>query len=163
YNWRTKKLVKLVDVFAPQKNGAAIATSKMLGDPTFFNGQLTMYSSQCTTNYVGCSSGSVMAVTMPATVDALSHGASYTVKRRFTEGTSLWAPLAISVGRYPSGLRLLETTSIKGDYKLFSASQPTGPWHLIRAGIPPGCPSQKKFCFALEGHPDISTATSLII
>jgi hypothetical protein len=163
YDWQHKRLAKLVDVFPPKASGAQIATSRLLGDPLFTKGTLTMYSSQCTISYVGCSAGSVMAVTMPATLPSLGRQSSYQVQRLLTDGSAAWAPLAVSVGRFPSGLRLLETTSFRGDYKVFSALQPTGPWHLESTGIPPGCPSRKKFCFALEGHPSISTANQLII
>ena len=163
YNWRKKRIDKLLDVFTPKVNGAALSPLKTFGDPIFTNGSVTMYSSQCTAYYVGCSSGRVSSVTMPGTVSALSTTKSYQVKQLSTDGTSIWSPLAISVGRYPGGYRLLETTSITGTYKLFSAAQPNGPWHLERSDTLPGCPSQKRFCFALEGHPELSTASTLIV
>jgi hypothetical protein len=163
YNWRTKKIEKLVDVFKPKASGAELSRSKMYGDPIFTNGELTMYSSQCSSAYVNCTAGRVSGVTMPGTVQALSMTSSYNVQQLFTDGSSLWTPLAISVGRYRGGYRLLETTSITGAYKLFSASQPNGPWHLVRSDTLPGCPSQKRFCFALEGHPELSTASTLVV
>jgi len=163
YNWRKKKLDKLVDVFTPKVNGSELSPSKMWGDPLFGNGQVTMYSSQCSTFYVNCSSGRINTATMPATVQALSMTRSYKAKPQFANGSSLWTPLSISVGKYPSGYRLLETTSITGAYKVYSAPQPTGPWSLLQSSTLPGCPSAKRFCFALEGHPELSTASNLIV
>jgi hypothetical protein len=170
YNWRTRKLTRVVDVFKPTSNGAAMSPSKTYGDPIFVggnplfpNGAVTMYSSQCSKLYVQCTAGRVSTVTMPATVQAMSQAKSYHVQQSLTDGSSSWTPLAISVGLYPSGYRLLETTSIGGNYKLFSAPQPTGPWHLVRSDKLPGCPSRKRFCFALEGHTELSTASSLVL
>jgi hypothetical protein len=162
YNWRAKKIEKIVDVFKPKSDGSAIPPQQIYGWPMFAAGHITMFSSQCTSSYVNCNAGRVGAVTL-SSFAALDNPSAYTLKQMVTDGTSLWTPLAISVGRYPSGLRLIETTSITGSYKLFSASQPTGPWHLLRSGTVPGCPSKKRFCFALEGHPELSTANNLIV
>ena len=162
YNWRKKKIVKLVDVFKPKRDGSAIPPQQIYGWPMFASSKLVMFSSQCTSAYVNCTAGRVGAVTL-SSVAALNNPSAYKLQQMVTDGTSLWSPLAISVGRYPSGLRLIETTSIAGAYKVFSATQPTGPWHLDRSGTLPGCPSQKRFCFALEGHPELSTANSLVV
>jgi len=163
YNWRTKKLTKVVDVVKPKRNGAAMASLNTFGYPIFTNGQVTMYSSECSSLYVSCTAGAVGTVTMPGTVQAMSTPSSYKVMQSITDGSSPWTPLAISVGHYPSGYRLLETTSITGAYKVFSSLLPTGPWHLERSATLPGCPSKKRFCFALEGHPELSTASELVV
>jgi len=162
YNWRKKKLDKIVEVFKPKKDGSAIPPQRIYGWPLFAGGKLFMFSSQCTSSYVNCTAGSVGVVTLTSAA-ALDNPSSYALKQMPTDGSSLWTPLAISVGKYPGGMRLIETTSITGAYKLFSAAQPTGPWHLERSGTLPGCPSEKRFCFALEGHPDLSSATSLVV
>ncbi len=164
YNWRHKRIDRgPVDVFKPKVNGSELPSSQLYGWPMFDHGHLTMFSYRCTAYYVRCSAGQVGAVTMPGTVAALNNPSSYKLKQLATDGSSLWQPLAISVGRFPAGMRLIETTSITGAYKIFSAASAAGPWHLLRSGTLPGCPSQKSFCFALEGHPELSTSTSMLV
>jgi hypothetical protein len=35
---------------------------------------------------------------------------------------------------------------------------------LLRgSGTLPGCPTKSRFCFALEGHPELSTSTQLFV
>ena len=88
---------------------------------------------------------------------------TYQVTQLATDGTDLWLPMAVSVGRYSTGYRLLETTSIAGAYRIFSSATPSGPWHLTRSGTLPGCPTKKAFCFALEGHPELSTPDTIFV
>ena len=45
-----------------------------------------------------------------------------------TDGTQPWKPVNISVASYPGGLRLIEQTSIGGEFTVFSSKSPTGPW-----------------------------------
>jgi hypothetical protein len=105
----------------------------------------------------------VGAVTLPATVSGLSRAATSPLTHLLTDGGTVWTPLAISVGKYPDGYRLLETTSIAGKYRIFFSTSPTGPWRLSRSGTLPGCPNGKKLCFALEGHPELSTPGMLYV
>ena len=164
YNWRTKKIDKgPVDVIKPTTKGSAIAPDRVLGQPVFNGTKLTLYSSRCTIFYVSCTAGRVSAVTLPGTYSALSHLPSYALSQLQTDGTAVWSPLAISVGKYTDGYRLIETTSIGGDYKIFFSTSPQGPWHLSGSGTLPGCPNGKKICFALEGHPELSGPGTLFV
>ena len=76
-----------------------------------------------------------------------------------TDGSGTWQPLSISVGHYGNGLRLVELATILGDYRIFTAPTAGSRWHLARSGRLPGCPTRTGFCLALEGHPELSTAT----
>ena len=164
YNWRTHRIdLGPVDVFKPQRSGAPLGQSHGFGWPVFGNGQLTLFSSRCTNAFVVCSSGQVWATTMPATTEALDNPASYKPTLISTEGSSKWEPLTISVGRYSTGLRLVEMTSIAGTYKIFSAPNVHTKWHLEQSGTLPGCPTRTGFCFGLEGHPELSTATDVFV
>ncbi len=164
FNWRTQRIDRgPVDVFAPARSGAAIAVSKILGWPQFDGGQLTLFTSHCTSFFVVCKRGQVWSATMPATAQAMRNHTSYQLRPLATDGSGKWEPLTISVGRYPDGLRLIELTSIAGTYKIFSAPKAGARWQLEQSGTLPGCPTNTGFCFALEGHPELSTTTSTFV
>ena len=164
YNWQTHRIVRgPVDVFKPQRSGAELGTLQIFKSPRFKNGQLTLFSSQCAALFVGCSRGQVWSVTMPATKAAMGKTSSYRLHRLVPAGSAQWQPLTVSIGRYSTGLRLVEMTSIAGDYKIFTAAKVGAPWHLHRTGVLPGCPTHTSFCFALEGHPELSTSTETFV
>ncbi len=164
YNWRAGRIDSgPVDVVKPQASGAEIATSLRFGSPVIDNGALTLFSLACTPRYLGCLDGHVWSVTMPPTVAALSNPASYSRRLLSTDAPGSWQPLTISVGRYPSGLRMIAWNSIAGNYKIFSAESLESTWHLDEAGVLPGCQNETKFCFALDGHPELSTPTDILV
>ena len=131
--------------------------------PVFENGQLTLFSSRCAAAFISCANGQVWSATIRATPATLNNPNSYRPSQLATDGTGKWAPIATSVGHYTTGLRLIETTSIGGTYKIFSAPSVNAHWHLERSGTLPGCPSHTGFCFGLEGHPELSTPTDIFI
>jgi hypothetical protein len=100
---------------------------------------------------------------MPFTTRALNNPGSYTLQSLPIDLPSIWAPLGVSVKRYPAGWRLIEMTSIYGTYKIFSAGHPDGPWHLHSQGTLPGCPTQHGFCWTVQGHPELSTIKHMFI
>jgi hypothetical protein len=164
YNWRTRHVDRgPVDVFRPRPSGAELGPAQMYGWPIFHNGLLTLFSSRCTKAFVVCTQGQVWKVTLPATVAALSNKSSYQRVQLRTDGSGQFAPLSVSVARYSNGLRLIEMDSIAGTYKVFSARSLNDPWHLRSSGTLPGCPTRTSFCFALAGHPELSTPTQLFV
>jgi hypothetical protein len=165
YNWKTHKIDHgPKDVFKPKKNGAKIVPSKIYGSPQVAAGSVTMFASTCTTQKsVGCANGVVWAVTVPATPAALDKPGNYKPVPLATDGASNWQPLSISVGRYGGGLKIVAMASITGAFRIYAAPNVAGPWVLKKAGNLPGCPSHTGFCFALEGHPELSTATHTFV
>jgi len=169
YNWRRDRFDHgPIDVFKPRTDGAAFPTSNEFGSPIFDNGQLTLFSSACVSAFLGCSGGEVSSVTMPPTTAAMDNPASYQsyqLQQLSTDGSAPWAPLSISVGQYSTGLRLIEWTTIGGTYAIFSTTSITTPWHLDQTGTLPNCQTHNNtsFCFALEGHPELSTPTQIFI
>jgi hypothetical protein len=77
-------------------------------------------------------------------------------------------PLAMSAGDYSAdghGLVMIEETSPGGDFSLWQAAAPTGPWRKIQAGRVP-CTAGKQaadLCRALIGHPELSDRSDLLI
>jgi hypothetical protein len=169
YNWKTHKIDRgPIDVFKPHTKGAAIAASKTFGWPVFANGKLTLFSFSCTQQYIACAAGKVYAATMAPTIPALDNPNSYKIRELFTDGSSPWEPLTISVSRYSDGpnsdeLRLVEQTTIGGAYKIFSAPDAASPWHMVSSGNLPGCVNKTLFCFGLEGHPELSIPGSVFV
>ena len=81
-----------------------------------------------------------------------------------TDGTAAWDPMSISVGRYGNAMRLIESTSIGGDYKIFGTPKLGVRWHLIHSGTLPDCvPNGVGYCHGIEGHPELSTPNQLLI
>jgi hypothetical protein len=100
---------------------------------------------------------------MPATVAAISNPASYHPVPLTTDGAGTFSPLSVSVGKYADGLRLVELADIAGTYRLYTAPKIGVPWHLDHTGTLPGCPTKTGFCIALEGHPELSSATRTFV
>jgi hypothetical protein len=164
YNWRTHRIDRgPVDVFKPHTNGAQLGDSRIFGSPYFDNHQLTLFASHCTSLSVACARGQVWSVTVPDTIAAMDNPASYKLKRLSIDGSGKWEPISISVGRYAGGFRLIEMTSVGGTYKILSASTVGAPWRLNRSGRLPGCPTHTGFCYALAGHPELSTSTHIFV
>jgi hypothetical protein len=165
YNWKTHHIDQAPrDVFKPHKTGAALTPSRIFGSPRVNQGKVTFFSSQCTAvKSVGCASGHVWSATVKATPAVMNKPASYKLMSLATDGSGKWQPLSISVGHYGNGLRLVEMASIVGGYRIFTAPTAGARWHLERKGTLPGCPTKTGFCIALEGHPELSTATKTFV
>jgi hypothetical protein len=164
YNWKTQKIDRgPIDIFKPRTTGSTLPSTRVFGWPVFDKGKLTMFSSACPQQFIGCAGGKVYSVTMAPTIAALDNLNSYRLTELHTDGSSPWEPMTISVGKYPDGLRLIEQTSIAGSYKIFSAPNPSARWHLAASGTLPDCVSKYAFCWGLEGHPELSVPGSVFV
>ena len=165
FAWRTGKIkAGPYDVFPPSPSGAPLANDRAYQSPVVSNGKITMFTSECTSLYVACAAGSVATTTVADNPLALAIPASYVGHPAVTDGASQWTPVNISVSAYPSGLRLIEQTSIGGTFVVYSSAAPTGPWHAFYSGTLPGCSTTPKgFCYAFVGHPELGTNSSLVI
>jgi hypothetical protein len=164
YNWRSRKIDHgPVDVFAPEPAGGELPVAKRLGWPVVADGELTLFSASCSKLVVECAAGNVWSATLAPEIRVLDDPASYAVEPVRTDGSARWQPMSISVGTYEDGLRLIEQTSVLGGYRIFEASEVGAPWRLAGSGNLPGCRSTKGFCFGLEGHAELSTATSVFV
>jgi hypothetical protein len=79
-------------------------------------------------------------------------------------------PLGISVGDYAAdgrGLVMIEQTSLNGDFQVWQARSPAGPWRRLLSGRVPCTPGSEPgmavLCRALIGHPELSTRADLLI
>ena len=79
-------------------------------------------------------------------------------------------PVGVSVAGYPAdgrGLVMIEQTSAGGEFSLWQAPAPTGPWRQIQTDRVP-CTAGKRtqsvdLCRALIGHPELSTPDELLM
>jgi hypothetical protein len=154
-----------VDVFPPAVTGAQLPGASSFSSPVVANGNVTLFSSTCAVLFVVCSSGNVYATTVPATAASLVQPGSYVTREVPTDGSATWQPLSVSVAAYPgAGLRLIEQTSIGGDFAVFTAPTANGPWSQVVTGTLPGCQSPlQSFCYAFVGHPELSGSSQLLV
>jgi hypothetical protein len=165
YAWRSARIrSQPFDVFPPAPSGAPLPAERAYQSPIVANGKLTLFTSQCTSLYIACTSGTVSATTLSSNVLVLAVASNYVSSPAVTDGTTQWMPVNVSVAAYPTGLRLIEQTSIGGTFLVFSSSSPTGPWHPFYSGTLPGCSTTPKgFCYAFVGHPELGSNTSLLV
>ena len=102
-------------------------------------------------------------MSIPAKTGALDKGSSYKPKPLKTDGNTKFQPLSISVGRYGNVLRIVALASITGAFRIYTAPTTGALWKLTKGGNLPGCPSHTGFCFALEGHPELSPANKTFV
>ncbi len=182
--------------------GLALPVQQVLGSPVFDGGYLYQFGfCSAATLPSGCATGKVFMVRAQATPAAWRNPLSY----QYWTGSG-WSldpntatsvlpsghPLGVSAGDYTAdghGLVLVEQTSLAGDFQVWQASSPAGPWHQVRAGrVPcraaqpamsgaaPGAgsgsgsgPGQAAargagdLCRAIIGHPELSTRSRLLI
>jgi hypothetical protein len=165
YQWKNGLIrVPPDDVFPPSPQGTSLPNDRDYQSPIVEGSGITLFTSDCTSLFIACSSGTVSATTVADTLPALSNAASYVAQPVVTDGASQWAPLNVTVGAYPAGLRLIEQTSIGGTFTVFSSTSPTGPWHAFVTGTLPGCSTTPTgFCYAFVGHPELGSGTSLVV
>jgi hypothetical protein len=153
-----------IDVFPPSPTGAALDPARAYQSPIVSDGHLTLFTSVCTKLFVSCAAGAVTATTLSDNPLAMAVPAAYVGTPAVTDGTVAWAPVNVSVAAYPSGLRLIEQTSIGGTFLIFQSTSPTGPWKPFVSGTLPGCSTTPRgFCYAFVGHPELGSDTSLIM
>lgn len=177
----TNTLGSYHDVFTGQ-NLEQTAPEWLLGSPVLGgDGFLYLYSSACQNKGVTCQGGgSVFLARVPASSRSWVSSGSYTF---FTgtnsSGTPQWGSYTSAVsdapGAAPAGAGAwttdnysatghafvaVEETSIGGDYVVWTASSPAGPWS---AGPPARLCAAGDGCHALIGHPELSTASGLLV
>jgi hypothetical protein len=144
-----------------------------LGSPVFRGGYLYLFG-LCGHSCRG--RGGVFLARTAATAASWDNGFSY----RYWTGrgwsaaladaaalTGPAAPAGVSAGDYAGagrGLVMIEQTSAAGDFSVWQAAEPAGPWRETRTGQVP-CTAGKPdaLCRALIGHPELSTPDNLLI
>ena len=128
----------------------ALPVQQVLGSPVFRAGYLYLFGfCSAATLPTGCATGKVFMVRVQATPAAWQNPLSY----QYWTGAG-WSldpntaasvlpagqPLGISAGDYSADgheLVLVEQTSLAGDFQVWQAASPTGPWRRLRTGRVP--------------------------
>ncbi|WP_395110118.1 hypothetical protein [Actinomadura sp. SCN-SB] len=148
-----------------------------LGSPIITGGHLYLYGSTCDTQAFGtCTNGRVTLARVPARPHAWTNPAAYRwhTPRGWTpdpaQATTVLpggAPLAVHAADYTTtgdGYALIEQRTLGGDFQIWRAPHPTGPWEPLRRGrMPCGGQSGLDLCRAYIGHPELSTRRDLLV
>jgi hypothetical protein len=179
YDPATNQLGPPDEVFASSA-GLALPVQQVLGSPVFRGGYLYQFGfCSAATLPTGCAAGKVFMVRVQAAAAAWQNPASYQywTGRGWSLDPNTAAsvlpashPLGVSVGDYAADghqLVMVEQTSLAGDFQVWQAASPAGPWRRGRSGRVP-CrsgtgPGAGELCRALIGHPELSTRDQLLI
>ena len=179
YDPATNQLGTPDEVFASTL-GLALPVQQVLGSPVFRDGYLYLFGfCSAATLPTGCAAGKVFMVRVQATPAAWRNPLSYQYWTGLgwsldpnTAASVLPAghPLGVSAGDYSADghqLVMVEQTSLAGNFQVWQAASPTGPWRRVRTGRVP-CRAGAghgagELCRALIGHPELSTRSHLLI
>jgi hypothetical protein len=181
YNPAANTLGAYHEVFAGQ-NLEQNDPQWLLGTPVYGNdGYLYLYSAACQDKGLTCQAGgSVFLARVPASPSSWQNSASYAF---FTgtgpAGSPQWGSYPGAVSDVPSAapagagawtaddysatghqFAAVEETSIGGDYRIWTASSPAGPWSVSKTGR---LCAAGDGCHALIGHPELSTSANLMV
>ncbi|WP_406291556.1 hypothetical protein [Embleya sp. NBC_00896] len=184
YEPATNTIVANTRVFGgAQPPAAQQPWQQQLGSPLFAGGYLYQYGFICDNSAFGaCGAGRTVVAQVP--VGSLQDPTAY----RWLAAGGDWSanqanavsvrpggvadgPLSIQVDDYSAlgkGLVMVEQTSIAGHYKIWRAGSPAGPWTLSRSGQIQDCDGANqhqpnRFCYTFVGHPELSTAATLML
>jgi hypothetical protein len=161
-------------VFTAQP-GQQLPQPQALGSPVFRGGYLYLFG-WCGP---GCARGGVFLARTSAVAAGWNNGYTYQYwtglgwsadLSRAAPLSGYREPVAVSVADYSAeghGLVMIEQTSAGGDFSLWQAPAPTGPWRQIQSGRVPCTAGQRTLpvdlCRALIGHPELSTRDELLM
>jgi hypothetical protein len=174
YDPSTNALSQPENIFTT-KDGTNLPQAEQLGSPIVSGGYLYLFDADCEVKaYATCGSGNVYLARVPLAgfTDSSQYrwwtgstwSASYADAGNLVPGVTA---LSVSVGDYSStghGLVMVDETNLAGGFQVWTASTPTGPWTLLRTGtVPSSCQGGSFACYAVNGHPELSTAGDLMI
>lgn len=176
YNPLTNTLGRPRYVFT-SSGGQNLPRAEQLTSPVFFGGYLYLFGFDCTASVFGvCTSGYVRLARAPAAGGAWQDPGNYRYwtgsgwSADYSEAGNLISgvtPLSISAGNYSAvghGLVLTAESDVGGGFQVWTAPSPTGPWKLLQTGrVPSACTGGEFGCYALIGHPDLSTRSDLMM
>jgi len=157
YNYKTNKFAaKPYDVIPPTADGATIPTKQFFGSPIIKNGKVTFYSWEC------CATQHIFTTTLNATVAALKNPASYSPTP--TSGVPPTFNLSVTPpSKTHTKITMYVLTGTAGEYEIYTATAPTGPWTKSASGQLPRCDQPSAACRSFALHPELSPAKRLIV
>jgi hypothetical protein len=159
YNWKTNKFtVPPHEVFVPKPDGSALTTAQYFGSPVMSDDgkSITMYSETC------CAAGSaIYSTTIDATVSALNNPDSY----QPSPVLGVPATFMLHVARTsPTEVMMYQLSGNQGEYRIFTASNPAGPFAQHAEAALPKCDTSPQPCNnSIYIHPEFSTRKSTVV
>jgi len=174
YNPATNTVDRQATIFT----GTLVPPQQMLVSPVFSGSHLYLFGSRCSSQdqFGDCTAGSVYLARTGVTASSWDNPASYqwrdggTWTSAASSATSIIpsaTPIsAVSVGNFSSvgqGIVLIAQTNVGGHFVAYEpVSSLTGTWQqVISATVP--CGSGGTLCHAIIGHPELSTASQLML
>ena len=175
------------DANVPTPTGNVLPWQQALWHPQFSGGYMYTYASSCTDFndvFAACTSGPVVVARAP--VAGIHDRTAYRYWKNVNPGnvddpanwstngadavsvipTTGGGPLQLHVGNFAAtgdGYLMMEQTSMGAHYRLYQSSTPVGPWTFVRSAQAPNCNATAGAgCYALVGHPEISTPSQLL-
>jgi hypothetical protein len=184
YNPATNAVTSMTRLFASASPGQDLGKTTpqlLLGSPVFSGTFLYLFSATCSSSGFGaCGAGSVFLARTPAKPTSWRQSGTYQFfdpsasggwtshpasARSVISGAEPFAVTADGFSSVGQGLDLIEETSLGGNFRVWTASSPPGPWTQKTTGQVP-CGSgggALNFCRALIGHPELSTSSQLLL
>lgn len=175
-------------LFTESSPAAGIPEQIQLGSPVFMDGSLYLFSRRCDGTYLGaCTGGNVWLSRVPSSQRGNPGAYEFSTTSEpdgwtddVAAATSILPdahPIGVSVDTYTNvgrNLVMVEEATIGGDYNVWEASDPAGPWTKLPDQDPdaddlrasPGCtppPGSQEFCRTLIGHPELSTTDEIAV
>jgi hypothetical protein len=158
FNYKTQRFtVRPTDVFRPQSDGETMSSVNMFGSPLILGNKVTFYSWMCCSVDPG-----VYVTTVDATVAALKNKASF-VPQLVPSLPPTYDLNAAPRSKYHSKYTMYLLTSAAGDYAIYTATGPKGPWTQTATGTLPRCDTAPVGCHSMALHPELSPTGRLIV
>jgi hypothetical protein len=159
FNYKKQKFtVPATDVIPARRSGAGMPSWQMYGSPLVVGNNVTFFSWAC------CAPGEgVYSTTVKATEKALKRRSSYTP----TLLPGLPPARNVHVAnksKTHSKFTMLIPEGEHGEYSIYAAPSPNGPWTGVTSGALPRCAKKINLCNnSLALHPELSPAGRLVV
>ncbi len=158
FNYKKQKFsVRPTDVVRAAPSGREIPDNAMWGSPIVAGKKVSFFSWSCCEGPYN-----VYTTTVKAKKKALKRRTSYDPHP--VEGLPM--TFNIHVARRSKTHRRLTMyvlSGVRGEYLLYSASSPAGPWSQVGSGVLPRCKKRANACHSMALHPELSPAGRLVI
>jgi hypothetical protein len=165
YDWRSNKLsVPPIDVFPASSNGAPISRTQYFGSPIVAGNKVTFFSSS------GGTQGNIYTTTVAANTKALKNAASYIPQPIAGLPVTSWFSVAPRSSTQPR-LTMIQIAPRLGQYTIYTAAAPAGPWSNATSGTLPRCvsaptqtiPGEQHCGNSVYVHPELSSSSKLFV
>ncbi len=158
FNYKKRKFsVAPTDVIPARRNGAELPSTQMYVAPIVVGRNVTFYSWACCSGESG-----VYATTVKAKPKALKRRTSY-VPELLPDVPPTFNVHVANRSKTHSTFTMFVPSGALGEYSIFVASSPLGPWSATASGVLPHCDEGPDICNSMALHPELSPAGRLVV